>query len=212
MTVLTNVLSLIVACVVGVGPVALVAVLQNRRDRRAQALFHEVASQLPPEALRSDVALDVRCGLFSRLATVRLDLGRTASSHVGDGGPSPAGPAHLGSARGGRTRGRPSGRPAPSPHHGREPARHAAYRRLIPPAPREPIRSDPGRLERAPRPPLVATPGPAPPRRQVRGASTARPALALPPEHFVSPVEKGPDYPIGRAPPVLTSAKRSRKF
>ena len=82
MTVLTNVLSLIVACVVGVGPVALVAVLLNRRDRRAQALFHEVASQLPPEALRSDVALDVRCGLFSRLATVRLDLGRTASSHV----------------------------------------------------------------------------------------------------------------------------------
>ena len=31
---------------------------------------------------RYDVALDVRCGLFSRLATVRLDLGRTASSHV----------------------------------------------------------------------------------------------------------------------------------
>ena len=30
MTVLTNVLSLIVACVVGVGPVALLAVLKNR--------------------------------------------------------------------------------------------------------------------------------------------------------------------------------------
>ena len=82
MTVLTNVLSLMVACIVGVGPIALVAVLQNRRDRRARALFHEVASQLPSEALRSDVALDVRCGLLFRGATVRLDLGRASSSDV----------------------------------------------------------------------------------------------------------------------------------
>ena len=82
MTVLTNVLSLIVACIVGVGPVALLAVLQNRRDRRAQALFREVASQLPSEALRSDIVLDVRCRLFSGGATVRLDLGRAASSHI----------------------------------------------------------------------------------------------------------------------------------
>ena len=82
MTVLTNVLSLMVACVVGVGPIALVAVLQNRRDGRARALFHEVASQLPSEALRSDLALDVRCRLLSRGATVRLDLGRAPSSHI----------------------------------------------------------------------------------------------------------------------------------
>ena len=82
MTVLTNVLSLIVACVVGVGPVALLAVLQNRRDRREQALFHEVATQLPAEALRSDVALAVWCALLSRRATVRLDLGRARASQV----------------------------------------------------------------------------------------------------------------------------------
>ena len=82
MTVLANVLSLIVACVAGVGPIALLAVLQNRRDRRARALFHEVASQLPSEALRSDVALDVRCRLLSRGATVRLDLGRASSPHI----------------------------------------------------------------------------------------------------------------------------------
>ena len=82
MTVLTNVLSLIVACVVGVGPVALLAVLQNRRDRREQALFHEVATQLPAEALRSDVALGVWCALLSRRATVRLDLGRARASQV----------------------------------------------------------------------------------------------------------------------------------
>ena len=82
MTVLANVLSLMLACVVGVGPIALVAVLQNRRDRRARALFHEVARQLPSEALRSDVALDVRCGLLFGGATVRLDLGRASSSYL----------------------------------------------------------------------------------------------------------------------------------
>jgi hypothetical protein len=82
MTVLANVLSLVLACVAGVGPIALLAVLQNRRDRRAQTLFHEVAMQLPSEALRSDVALEVRCGLLSRGATVRLDLGRASSPHI----------------------------------------------------------------------------------------------------------------------------------
>jgi hypothetical protein len=82
MTGLANVLSLLVACVAGVGPIALLAVLQNRRDRRALALFHTVASQLTAEALRSDVAVDVRCRLFSRGATVRLDLGRAPSPHI----------------------------------------------------------------------------------------------------------------------------------
>jgi hypothetical protein len=82
MTVLANLLSLIVACVAGVGPIVLLAALQNRRDRRAEALFHEVASQLPAEALRSDVALGVRPRLLSRGATVRLDLGRAASQHI----------------------------------------------------------------------------------------------------------------------------------
>ena len=80
--VLSDVVSLTVACVVGVGPIALAAALLNRRDRRAQTLFSEVARQLPSEALRSDVALDVRCGIFSRGATVRLDLGRASSPHI----------------------------------------------------------------------------------------------------------------------------------
>jgi hypothetical protein len=82
MTILANVLSLLVACLAGVGPIALLAVLQNRRDRRAQRLFHEVASQLPAEALRSDIAVDVRARLLSRGATVRLDLGRAASARI----------------------------------------------------------------------------------------------------------------------------------
>src|SRR5262245_43361520 len=82
MTVMANMLSLLVACVVGVGPVVVLAALQNRRDRRAEALFHEVARQLPADALRSDVAVDVQCGLLSHAATVRLDLGRVPSPHI----------------------------------------------------------------------------------------------------------------------------------
>jgi hypothetical protein len=82
MTVLANVLSLMLACVVGVGPIAVLAAMLNRRDRRADSLFHEVAKQLPSETLRSDVALAVRCGLFARRATVQLDLGRATSLQI----------------------------------------------------------------------------------------------------------------------------------
>ena len=150
MTVLTDVLSLIVACIVGVGPVALLAVLQNRRDRRAQALFREVASQLPSEALRSDIVLDVRSRLLSRGATVRLDLGRAASSHMWEiAARLRRGTAGVGAARGGRARGRPSGRSAPGSHHRREPG--ARQRSVTPPDPRaslEPARSAPERLRR----------------------------------------------------------------
>jgi hypothetical protein len=80
--ILENVLSLLVACVAGVGPIVLLAALQNRRDRRAQVLAHDVARQLPAGALRSDVAVDVRCALLSNRATVRLDLGATPSPRV----------------------------------------------------------------------------------------------------------------------------------
>ena len=59
---LENVLTLLLACALGVGPIMLIAVLQNRRDRRAPELFHEVANQLSAEALRSDIAVDVRPG------------------------------------------------------------------------------------------------------------------------------------------------------
>jgi hypothetical protein len=77
-----NVLTLLMVCVLGVGPIMLIAVLQNRRDRRASELFHEVASQLSAEALRSDIVVDVRARLLWRGATVRLDLGRASSTHI----------------------------------------------------------------------------------------------------------------------------------
>lgn len=76
MTILTTTVpSLLLACFVGVGPVFLLAILLNRRDRRARALLHLVASQIPAEAMRSDVAVDVRCRLVTHGATVRVDLG-----------------------------------------------------------------------------------------------------------------------------------------
>jgi hypothetical protein len=77
-----NVLTLLWVCLVGVGPIMLIAVLQNHRDRRAQRLFHEVASHLSAEALRSDVVVDVRARLLGRGATVRLDLGPASSAHL----------------------------------------------------------------------------------------------------------------------------------
>ena len=77
-----NVLTLLWACALGVGPIMLIAVLQNRRDRRASELLHEVANQLSAEALRSDIAVDVRARLLGRGATVRLDVGRASSAHI----------------------------------------------------------------------------------------------------------------------------------
>jgi hypothetical protein len=82
MTVPESVLSLLAACLAGVGPIMLLALLQNHRDRRAQALVRLVAGQLPSQALRSDVALDVRCRLLSRRATVRLDLRGAPSPRI----------------------------------------------------------------------------------------------------------------------------------
>jgi hypothetical protein len=77
-----NVLSLLWACVLGVGPVILIAVLQNHRDHRARRLFHEVANHLSAEALRSDVVVNVRVPLLWRGATVRLDLGPASPAEV----------------------------------------------------------------------------------------------------------------------------------
>jgi hypothetical protein len=82
MTILANALSLLTACLVGVGPIMLLAVLQHRRDRRAERLFQAVAAELPSEVLRSDVAVDVRCRLLSRGATVRLDMGRAPATSI----------------------------------------------------------------------------------------------------------------------------------
>jgi hypothetical protein len=79
---MTNLASLLWACVLGVGPVVLIAVLQNHRDRRAQRLFHEVATHVSAETLRSDVVVDVRVPLLWRGATVRLDLGPVASAQI----------------------------------------------------------------------------------------------------------------------------------
>lgn len=78
----SDALSLIVALVVGVGPIAWLLTLLNRRERRARALFDVVASELPPEALRSDLSVEVRCRLVGRGATVRVDLSGAPAPRV----------------------------------------------------------------------------------------------------------------------------------
>jgi hypothetical protein len=80
MTFVAQVAVLVVGWVVVVGPLAALLALLNHRDRRAEALFRRVADQLPGEALRSDLAVGVRCALWSRAATVRLDLRGTPST------------------------------------------------------------------------------------------------------------------------------------
>jgi hypothetical protein len=78
----SDMLALLAAWIVGVGPIAALLALLNRREGRAAALFQAVADALPPEALRSDLSVAIRCGLLGRSATVRLDLSGAPSSRV----------------------------------------------------------------------------------------------------------------------------------
>ena len=75
MSVWADALWFVAAWAAAVGPVVLAIVLLNRRDDRAEALRNRVAEALPAEALRSDVGVQVRVGVVSRRAMVRLVLG-----------------------------------------------------------------------------------------------------------------------------------------
>jgi len=65
---------LVVTLTVGVGPVAVLIGLLNRRDRREAALFRAACAAFSAQALRSDVAVRVRCGLVARRSVVSVDL------------------------------------------------------------------------------------------------------------------------------------------
>jgi hypothetical protein len=65
---------LVVALTAGVGPVAVLIGLLNRRDRREAALFRAACAAFSAQALRSDVAVRVRCGLVARRSVVSVDL------------------------------------------------------------------------------------------------------------------------------------------
>jgi len=64
----------VVALVVGVGPVALLIGLLNRRDRREAALLRAACAAFSAQALRSDVAVRVHSDLLTRRGVVTVDL------------------------------------------------------------------------------------------------------------------------------------------
>ena len=65
---------LVVSLAVTVGPVAVLIGLLNRRDRREAALLSAACSAFSGQALRSDVAVGVHSGLWSRRSVVTVDL------------------------------------------------------------------------------------------------------------------------------------------
>jgi hypothetical protein len=76
-------LSGLVAVLAGVlGPLAALIALLNRRDRRAAQLLGAATAQFPALIARSAVHVAVRCGLFSRRATVTVDLWPCAADEL----------------------------------------------------------------------------------------------------------------------------------
>ena len=71
---LREVAILVVSLAVAVGPVAVLIGLLNWRDRRETALFNAARSAFSAQALRSDVAVGVRCGLLSPRSVVTVNL------------------------------------------------------------------------------------------------------------------------------------------
>lgn len=72
------------AWVLGIGllPVAFVIGLLNRRDRREAALLGAACREFPADAVRSDLAIAVRCALVSGRGLVQIDTGPRALAEV----------------------------------------------------------------------------------------------------------------------------------
>jgi hypothetical protein len=77
-----DVMALVVAVAAGVGPVAMAILLLNRRDRRAAVLTGLVAGALPAVAVRSDLAIVVRCTLIGPWGTVTVDMRASTPEEV----------------------------------------------------------------------------------------------------------------------------------
>ena len=65
---------LVLSLALGLAPVVALIALLNRRDRRARALFTDACSAFSSQALRSDVAIGVRCGILFQRAVVTVDM------------------------------------------------------------------------------------------------------------------------------------------
>jgi hypothetical protein len=66
---------LVAAFTLAVGPVALLVGLLNRRDRREARVLGAVCRALSAQAMRSDVAVGVRCRLLRDGGLVVVDVG-----------------------------------------------------------------------------------------------------------------------------------------
>ena len=65
---------LVMALAAGAGPVGALLGLLNLRDRRQAELFRVACAAFSSEAVRSDVAIGVRCRLLGRGGVVAVDL------------------------------------------------------------------------------------------------------------------------------------------
>jgi hypothetical protein len=72
----------LVAALVGVGPLAVLIALLNRRDKRAAALLSIVGRHLPSPVLRSDVAVETRASVLGAGGVVRIAMGRVLPEEV----------------------------------------------------------------------------------------------------------------------------------
>jgi hypothetical protein len=81
---LNDVLGLLTAWVVAVGPVVGALALLNRRDRRQAALARLAYRQLDAEALRTDVTVEARCGLLGGAGRVTVDMRGSSREAVWD--------------------------------------------------------------------------------------------------------------------------------
>jgi hypothetical protein len=73
---------LVMAFLVGAGPVCALLGLLNLRDRREAALFHVACGAFSSETVRSDVAIRVRCRLLRRGGAVAVDLRACSPAEV----------------------------------------------------------------------------------------------------------------------------------
>jgi hypothetical protein len=81
---LSDVLGLLTAWVLGVGPVVGSLTLLNRRDRRQAALARLAYRQLDAEALGGEVAVEARCGLLGGAGRVTVDMRSSSREAVWD--------------------------------------------------------------------------------------------------------------------------------
>ena len=77
-----DVLGFLVAAVLGVGPLAVLIALLNRRDRKAALLVGLVARYLPAASLRSDVAVAARASLVGGGGLVQIEVGRMSPEEL----------------------------------------------------------------------------------------------------------------------------------